>query len=123
LRGSVTRWAGLTCAPPLFQILIQGGQLVEVTFVNLGLRWPDIVQLDTECADDMSLEVRLLKHLAHCRDLRQLPVFDGARRYLDSHYLKRDVVMAEDQEPTVAHDVTDNLPHEPAIRSDRQGFN
>lgn len=122
LRGSVTRWAGFTCAPLLFEILIQGSQLEEVTFVNLGLRWPDVIPLDPQCADDTSLEVRLLKNLAHCRDLRQLPALDGARRNLDTHDLKWDVVMAEDQEPTIAHDVTDNLPHEAAVRSDRHAL-
>ena len=30
--------------------------------------------------------------------------------------------MAEDQEPVVAHDETDDLPHEAAVRSDRHAL-
>ena len=122
LRGPAIRWARLTCAPLHFEIRIQGSQLKEVAFVNLRLRWPEVIPLDPQRADDTSLEVCLLKYLAHCRGLWHLPVLDSACRNLDSHDLKRDVVMAEDQEPVVAHDETDDLPHEAAVRSDRHAL-
>ncbi len=96
--------------------MLYWSKLKEVSLVQLRFGRPDVVHFDAQVTDDAGSHPCLLKCLAHDGHAGLFTGLNGPRRHLHTRDIERNIVVSEDQEITVVHDVRHNLPDQSTIR-------